>query len=298
MDNLNKVFLVIDTGGTTLKCNILDENGNRIKERNSIFPAVSSEGREVIINNFITAVYETLQDSFIPVSLLFSFPGPFDYEHGIPLLKGIGKYDSLYGIDFIKELRKHDERNIISDIPIVFMNDVEAFAKGEAGSNRELKGRTLHLVLGTGTGSAFTEGTKIVTSSNDIPPNGWIYSLPYRDSIIDDYLSARGFEQLAYETLGCRKTGKELQIDAENGNADAIEVFKKFSDEIENAVTPILLKFKADNLVLAGNLAAGIKFFKADFMKKADVKVFYEKETSNIIFRGLFDNYKEKYQNG
>ena len=35
-----------------------------------------------------------------------AFPGPFDYEQGISLMKGLNKYDQIYGMKIPQELRK------------------------------------------------------------------------------------------------------------------------------------------------------------------------------------------------
>ena len=57
-----------------------------------------------------------------------AFPGPFDYAKGICLLRGLDKYDALYGVD----LRRAFSRGSgIAPEDILFTNDASAFALGE-----------------------------------------------------------------------------------------------------------------------------------------------------------------------
>ena len=81
-------------------------------------------------------------------------PGPFDYVKGICYIRGVAKYENLYGLN-ISEchcsiLGVHD------DFLIRFMNDASSFAVGEAWAGSASKfNRSLSITLGTGFGSAF-----------------------------------------------------------------------------------------------------------------------------------------------
>ena len=34
----------------------------------------------------------------------FAFPGPFDYEHGVSLIRGVNKFERIYGLDISESL--------------------------------------------------------------------------------------------------------------------------------------------------------------------------------------------------
>lgn len=78
-------------------------------------------------------------------------PGPFDYERGISLMKGMEKYDSLYGLD-IREILS--EKLNVPAAHIVFINDAAAFLGGELASGAAADfNRAIGVTLGTGLGS-------------------------------------------------------------------------------------------------------------------------------------------------
>ena len=93
-----KVYLLLDVGGTQIKGAVFDEEGNR-KTDISSYPSKSRESADVILDNFAFILRELMntnpQAEIIGVGM--AFPGPFDYEKGICQIQGLNKYDSIYG---------------------------------------------------------------------------------------------------------------------------------------------------------------------------------------------------------
>lgn len=89
---------------------------------------------------------------------------------------------------------------------IQFINDAAAFALGEMAFGQATQaGRALFVAVGTGCGSAFgVNGFLAEEGTPGVPPNGYFYNAPFRDSCVDDYISRRGLEKLSGEMLGCR----------------------------------------------------------------------------------------------
>ena len=81
----------------------------------------------------------------------------------------------------------------LKEAKFLFLHDIEAFALGESwyGTCCEAE-KILCVCIGTGAGSAFVEHRKPVKTGNGVPENGWIYQIPFRQGILDDYLSVRG----------------------------------------------------------------------------------------------------------
>lgn len=85
------------------------------------------------------------------------FPGPFDYDRGICLLKGIGKYDALYGLNFRHLL----EGNF--SLPFYFFNDAALFVAGACNLTEAKRfQKVFGVCLGTGIGSAFYDRPRLI----------------------------------------------------------------------------------------------------------------------------------------
>lgn len=105
-------------------------------------------------------------------------PGPFDYERGISLIRGVRKFERIYGLDvaatlypLLRECGTEEFR---------YVNDAAAFALGEClGGVADDAERVVALTLGTGVGSGFVAGRRLVTSGDEVPANGWVYCLPF-----------------------------------------------------------------------------------------------------------------------
>ena len=78
----------------------------------------------------------------------FAFPGPFDYERGISLIRGVRKFERIYGLDvaatlypLLRECGTEEFR---------YVNDAAAFALGEClGGVADDAERVVALTLGT-----------------------------------------------------------------------------------------------------------------------------------------------------
>ena len=120
----------------------------------------------------------------------FAFPGPFDYERGISLIRGVRKFERIYGLDvaatlypLLRECGTEEFR---------YVNDAAAFALGEClGGVADDAERVVALTLGTGVGSGFVAGRRLVTSGDEVPANGWVYCLPFEGGIVDEAFSTR-----------------------------------------------------------------------------------------------------------
>lgn len=98
----------------------------------------------------------------------FAMPGPFDYVNGICLMRGVSKYENLYGINVGDELCKFLALKSRQDVR--FINDVSAFAIGEAKAGKAAgAARSMVITIGTGIGSAFIRNGIPVVSGSSVP---------------------------------------------------------------------------------------------------------------------------------
>ncbi|WEA00609.1 ROK family protein [Mucilaginibacter sp. SJ] len=246
-------ILCADIGGSHITAAVCDCKTNVISEQSSLRANVNSKGDAInILNAWNDALERVLDQSPVHVSgMALAMPGPFDYERGISLIKGLDKYESLYGTD----IRKYFSNALqIPESRIKFRNDAEATVAGEcitgAGKGED---NVIGITLGTGFGSAhFAEG-----EFRDLN----LGSLPFKETIADDYLSTRGIIRRYYELSGKSANNvKELAAIADRDDA-VVQVFEDFAENLGNFLRPHLLKLAPDRLILCGNIAKAAGLF-------------------------------------
>ena len=97
-----KITVSLDVGGTEIKAAAV-EKGALLTDIMH-FPAQSDAFASVILDNFARIINEVRGEHELD-RICFAFPGPFDYENGICLIKGLAKYDSIYGFNLKRCLR-------------------------------------------------------------------------------------------------------------------------------------------------------------------------------------------------
>ncbi len=297
-------YLGLDVGGTSVKCGIINEAGSIMFDRIFSYNARSYADKDTIISNF-AVIFKDLagkvSDPEMNIEAIgLAFPGPFDYDGGISLIKGIGKYESIYNVNLRQEIfRKIKADKYLSslvdkELKIIFMHDIAAFALGEIFYGKGIGyNRIIHLCIGTGAGSAFSIGHGLVRTGEGVPENGWIYNTNFKDSIIDDCISARGLANIAAEYFKDSHDGRELYNKAIKEDETALLVFEKFGQNLYEAFTPFIRAFKADCIILGGEIVKSFKFFGRqieEFCKAEKVDIRLTHNTSKSTLMGLYRN--------
>ncbi len=191
----------------------------------------------------------------------FAIPGPFDYRNGISEMKH--KFPNLYGLHVpsgLKPLLKQGQ-----DLTMRFLNDATSFAVGEAwaGVGRGCK-KVVVITLGTGFGSAFLdEGIPVVTRA-DVPPEGCLWHLAYRESIADNYFSAGWFAR-EYEKRTGRPAPSVRQLSVlAASDPETRGLFATFGANLAEFMAPWLARFGAGILIVGGNIAQALPLFGED----------------------------------
>jgi len=197
----------------------------------------------------------------------FAMPGPFDYVKGISYIRGVAKYENLYGINISDAVSVN--LGIQDGFLIRFMNDASSFAVGEAwqGSASGFN-RSLSITLGTGFGSAFISDRIPIVDGPEVPKLGCIYHLPYKDGIADDYFSTRGLLSRYKKLTGKELSGvKELSALAVT-DKQVRELFIDFGDNAGMFLAPWLKIFRAEILVIGGNISHAYNLFGEVFEER------------------------------
>jgi glucokinase len=187
---------------------------------------------------------------------MLAVPGPFDLQAGVSLMRH--KLPYLYGVDLRQALAA---RFGLQPAQVRFLNDADAYLLGEvgAGAARGFR-RAVGLTLGTGIGSAFAVDGQLVTEGPGVPSGGEIWNLPYRNGIVEDFVSSRAIVG-NYE----RRTGKKREVvdlaAAALSDPAAQQAFVEFGDHLGIIICTLLVEFRADVIVLGGGISRSAHLF-------------------------------------
>ena len=256
-------------GGTHSCAAVVDLDTGEIAGSPCEAPLDSKAGADEIVSalsdNIVRAVKSSGVESVEGAGL--AFPGPFDYVHGVSVVQGVGKYERIYGLDVATSLFSRLKGLGIGEFR--FVNDASAFALGECASGAAKgRSRVVAITLGTGVGSGFVSDGRLVESGDEVPAFGWVYHLPFEGGIVDEAFSTRWICGRYASVTGIEVTGaKEVADRCAAGEEAAVRLFKEYGERFAEFVVPVLDRFKADMLVLGGNIARAYGYFGEELEK-------------------------------
>jgi glucokinase len=257
------IALGTDIGGSHISCAAIDLVSGKVMRDTLTERSVDNQAQsDVIIGTWAQALSTVLNK--VPrenvKGIGFAMPGPFDYVKGICYIRGVAKYENLYGINVTDAIS--NILGIHDGLLIRFMNDASAFAVGEAWAGSASKfNRSLSITLGTGFGSAFISKRIPIVDGSEVPKLGCIYHLPYKDGIADDYFSTRGLLS-RYKKLTGKELGGVKELAALAGTDKVVtDLFTDFGDNAGLFLAPWLKKFRAEILVVGGNISHAYNLF-------------------------------------
>lgn len=274
---LNKHLSIgVDIGGTHVTCAAVDlRSGEMLGATRSRVVCDHASAPEVIFQRWAEALNGALTqvDGAQLAGIGFAIPGPFEYRNGISRMQH--KFKSLYGVHIptaLNELLPPE-----AALPMRFVNDATAFAIGEAWRGEGYGFRKVVVItLGTGFGSAFVEDGAPVVTGGQVPREGCLWHLPFRDGIADEYFSTRWFERAYRQHTGASISGVKALMERAGADAFVHGLFAQFGRNLAECLAPWLRLFGAEVLVIGGNIAHALPLFGADFqagLQSADVSV-------------------------
>jgi glucokinase len=271
---MNTYAIAFDVGGTFIKAAVLNQDGQVLQNTLSVYPANSKEKKEEMLNYFVSLILQQMnrimEKKFRISGIGYAFPGPFDYENGVCYIKGVNKFDHIYGVNIKAEINKRLNKlssftsKMTSDFCVLFENDANLFALGEllGGKAHDFE-RCICLTIGTGAGSAFIDKAEFITDRSDVPPKGWIYNEPFRESIVDDYISKQGILKIAEKLqLDPQLDVKEIAELAAAGDARSMEVFRQFGTALGESLLPHIQAFQPQGIIIGGQIAKSHRLFQ------------------------------------
>lgn len=259
-------YLTIDAGGTYLKSAVLNREGEVLINSEFITKSFSKGSKE----NIVQAFYETVAHGLSCIERMgmnmggigIAFPGPFDYENGIPLMEH--KFKNIHGIHLREVIYRIP--GVPSDVPIKFMHDANAVLAGELWKGKAVGYDNAAVVtLGTGLGFALSENG-IIQCNNLGGPMVTIYGLPYKQGILEDYTAQRGFLNVYRKITGKAELGRIKVSDigkrAGEGEKDSIQTFREVGTILSESLEKILIERNIQCLLLGGQISRSFHFME------------------------------------
>jgi glucokinase len=296
MDLTKRTFLVIDAGGTFLKSALLNADAEILKGSSFKTRSFSEGPREQIIKAYGKTVSEALayisRNHLKICGIGITTPGPFDYEKGIPLMKH--KFSSIYGFNLRKLIVERS--NLSGEVPVHFMHDANAALTGEIWKGNAKGYNNAALVtLGTGLGFSFSQKGKVQTGSQGGPAVS-VYSMPCREGILEDYVSARGILKMYREITGTTDI-KETEVSdigmlADRGDRAGRESFREAGYILAGSIRDILHERNIQCLLFGGQISRSFHHMEEGFRAglqgmKALNKISTVKDMDNAAFLGV-----------
>lgn len=261
---MKKIAMGADIGGSHITCRLFDLEANQMVDEQIVrMPVDSQSSKEKILSNWAKAIKKATGSHSIETlsGIGFAMPGPFDYLNGVAWFKGVQKFDDLYGVDVRKELinRLHLPENF----PLRFLNDATSFAVGEAFLGEVSKHKKIiALTLGTGFGTTFINNRLPVAGSEGVPADGFLYHVPFKNSVADDYFSTRWFVNEYEKTTGRQISGVKDLLALVTNDESFRNMFVRFGKNLGEFLAPWVKQFNAGGIVLGGNISKSFSYFK------------------------------------
>lgn len=270
----NRCFLLLDVGGTFVKSVVATLQGELLPNTESSVPINSDGTREEIEHSFATVVANgraiAEYNGYLLAGVGIAFPGPFDYNTGISYMTH--KFAALEKVS-VKNFF-HSLLDIGEDMPVVFMHDVTAAVLGEMNFGAAQGFKNVAVVtLGTGLGFSHTIDGEIQYSSLGSPSVS-IYNRPYRDGVLEDYASKRGFLRSYAEVCG-KEIPANLTVAmigglCAEGDKEALQSFYNVGEILAEELKPLLEEYKIECLLFGGQISRSFRFFEPAIARLKD----------------------------
>ncbi|HET7116095.1 MAG TPA: ROK family protein [Hanamia sp.] len=243
----------VDIGGSHITVGMVDLKKRRLVENSLLRKHVNSKGSaEEILDTWVEVIEKLFSNyPFIQKKIGIAMPGPFDYEEGICLIKGVDKFENLFNFN-IKKLLAEKLKNKAENI--LMLNDASCFLKGEVFGGAAVNcDNVIGITLGTGLGSArFHSGQTF---------EGDLYFSPFKDGVAEDYLSGRWLLKRYKEITG--RTAKNVKELVEKISEDSrIKIlFAEFGKNLGEVLYIYAKKHKCETIVIGGNIANAWELF-------------------------------------
>ena len=237
----------VDIGGTNMRAGI--ELGGSITRQSNIL-LENKESLSSTLSQLMDLIRPYTQYPVKGIGI--GVPSVVDVDRGI-----------VYNVMNIPSWEEVALRDIVEkefNLPVFINNDVNCFTLGEHRFGLAKKYKSVvGMAIGTGLGSGIIINNELYSGNNC--GAGEIGMLPYRDSILENYVCNRFFE----DSLGC--DAYEAHKAAMRGDSKVIKVWEEFGIHLGVVVKTILYTYDPEAIVLGGSIAKAERFFKTSMLE-------------------------------
>lgn len=242
-----------DIGGTHVTAGLVDINNRKLIDsslvRKHIDPAADSN---TIIREWCDAILDCHSTAGIDIQKIgIAMPGPFDYANGISYIKGLHKYENLYGLNVKNKMA---EQLQVDPAQISFKNDAQAYMAGELFCGCAIGySNVVGITLGTGLGSA--------TYHNNEQQEGDLYRMPFREGVAEDYISSRWFIFEYEKRTGNTVKGVKELVDRMHAEPHITQLFETFGATLAEVLLHRYKDQDPEIIFIGGNIARAWDYF-------------------------------------
>ncbi|MFF4244870.1 ROK family protein [Streptomyces sp. NPDC001822] len=248
---------VLEIGGTHVTAALVDTlTGLPVAGSVVRRPVAADAAAPEILDSFAEAARGTAVPG--PAHWGVAVPGPFDYASGVGRFRGIGKFESLDGVDVRAEL--------LARLPhaeaVSFLNDADAFAIGEHHNGAAAQHRrAVCITLGTGVGSSFLQDGQPVTEGPEVPPEGRAHRVDADGLPLEEVVSRKAIRARYARAAGLGETSgaPDVRTIAELARAadpNAAAAIDGCFTTLGRALAPWCAAFRPEVMVVGGSMAA------------------------------------------
>jgi len=245
----------VDIGGTNIRAGLVNRNGE-VVGRSFALPTKGNDTADSIIGRIREAINFVLTDREIRhhniLGIGMGVTGPLNVPDGLIL-----ECPQLPSLHYFPLRAKINE---IFQMPVFMNNDADAMILGESlwGSGKGY-GLVLGFTLGTGLGCGIVSDGKIMPGRRDL--SGEIWSSPYKDVTIEDFVSGRGISDLYRKISGQTKSALEIGALGNNGDEEALQVWYEFGKAFGFALSWTINILDPDIVVVGGSISDSFHLF-------------------------------------
>lgn len=251
--NRKQVAIGVDIGGTKIRTGIVDAQGVVYGEPRSIATCADMPG-EQIVQRLITLIKETLSHAYEyeVLGVGVGCTGPLNLKTGM-----------LLEVENLPTLNNYPLQQVLEEalqIKVKMENDANALILAEAlwGAGKDAD-TVLGFTLGTGIGCALIEHGKVWQGKNDCA--GEIWTAPYRDGILEEYVSGNAVTRLYELHTGKHLSGNEIAALAIAGEEAAKQVWDDFAQALAYALSWTVNMLDPHVVVIGGSIIKSANLF-------------------------------------
>lgn len=241
-----KVAIGVDIGGTKIKAGIVDMNGKIIGVPESIPTLAEQPGEEIIrrLNQLIQRMTEQAEEKEI-VGIGIGSTGPLDIDQGIIL--ECNNLPTLHNYPLKKKIES------AFNLPVKLNNDANAMMLGEAlwGAGKGIRS-ILGITLGTGLGAALLVDQKIIRGATGCAGEIWLS--PYKDGMIEDYVSGTAISRLYQKITKKKVSGEEISKLARQRDIHALKAWEEFTHALAYALSWTVNMMDPEAVIIGGSV--------------------------------------------